>query len=76
MTKSGAGTLTLTGDSTYAGTTTINAGTLQLGSGGTTGSLTGNIIDNGVLAFNRSNALTYGGKISGPARSPRAGPAP
>jgi autotransporter-associated beta strand protein len=57
--------LTLTGTNTYTGGTTISAGTLQLGNGGTTGSITGNVIDNGVLAFNRSDSVTFDGVISG-----------
>ena len=43
--KVGAGTLILTGDNTYTGPTTISAGTLQIGSGGTTGSVAGDIVD-------------------------------
>src|SRR5215469_9016188 len=65
VTQSGAGTLTLTGDSTYTGGTTISAGTLQLGNAGTTGSVTGNIVNNAALTVNRSNAPTYAGVISG-----------
>jgi fibronectin-binding autotransporter adhesin len=61
----GAGTTTLTADNNYTGGTTISAGTLQLGIGGTTGSIVGNVLDNGVLAVNRSNALALGGVISG-----------
>ena len=52
---------TLTGDNTYTGGTTIAAGTLQLGNGGTTGSIAGNVVDNGALVFNRSDSLTFGG---------------
>ncbi len=60
-----AGTWALTNANTYTGGTTITAGTLQLGNGGTTGSILGNVVDNGVLAFNRSDAVTFGGVISG-----------
>ncbi len=65
LTKSGAGTLILTGENTYSGGTTISAGTLQIGNGGTTGSISGNMVDNGVFVFDRSDALTYAGNISG-----------
>ncbi len=65
LTKLGAGILTLTGNHTFTGDTTISAGTLSIGSGGTTGSIAGNIIDNSALRFNRSNNLTYAGVISG-----------
>jgi fibronectin-binding autotransporter adhesin len=63
--KTGAGTLTLTGANTYAGGTTISAGTLQIGNGGTTGSIVGNVTDNAALAFDRSDGVTFGGVISG-----------
>jgi len=64
--KSGMGRLTLTGTSTYTGGTTISAGTLQLGNGGTTGSIAGDVANNGTLAFDRSDSVTFGGVISGP----------
>src|SRR5262249_15477707 len=65
LTKAGTGTFTLTGDNTYTAGTTISAGTLQLGSGGTAGSVTGNIVNNAALTFHRSDTLTYAGVISG-----------
>jgi autotransporter-associated beta strand protein len=63
--KYGIGTLTIAGDATYTGGTIINAGTLQLGNGGTTGSILGNVLNNGVFAINRSDTFTFGGVISG-----------
>jgi fibronectin-binding autotransporter adhesin len=63
--KTNSGTLTLTGNNTFAGNTTISAGTLQLGNGGTTGAITGNVTNNGTLAFNRSDAIVFSGTISG-----------
>lgn len=63
--KLGAGTFVMTGTGTNTGTTIVSGGVLQLGNGGTTGSINGNIINNAELAFNRSDANTYGGGISG-----------
>jgi autotransporter family porin len=61
-----SGTEILTGANTYTGGTTIaNGATVQLGNGGTTGSITGNVVDNGTLAFNRSNAYAFNGNITG-----------
>ncbi|CAN7620933.1 autotransporter-associated beta strand repeat-containing protein [Bosea sp. LjRoot9] len=65
LTKQGAGTLILTGANSYDGGTTINAGILQLGDGGTTGSIIGDVTDNAVLAINRSDTLTLAGVVSG-----------
>ncbi|HEV7322669.1 MAG TPA: autotransporter-associated beta strand repeat-containing protein [Ensifer sp.] len=65
LTKAGAGTLTLTGSNTYSGGTTISGGVLQLGNGGVTGSILGDVVNEGVLTFSRSDAHTFAGAISG-----------
>ncbi|WP_212321299.1 autotransporter domain-containing protein [Achromobacter sp. Marseille-Q0513] len=61
----GTGTTVLTADHRYTGLTTIAAGTLQLGNGGTSGSIRGDVLNDGVLAFNRSDSLIYTGRITG-----------
>jgi fibronectin-binding autotransporter adhesin len=63
--KDGSGTLVLTGENSYTGLTTISAGILQIGDGGATGSIVGDVLNNSALAFNRSGSWTYGGAISG-----------
>ncbi len=66
--KRGGGTLTLTGANSYSGATTISQGVLQIGAGGTTGSLGGGsifIAAAGALAVNRSDSVTIAGAISG-----------
>jgi outer membrane autotransporter protein len=61
----GTGTTVLAGNNTYTGGTTITAGTLQLGNGGASGSVVGNIVNNGTLAFNRTGTTTFGNLVSG-----------
>ena len=64
--QAGSGTTILASDNTYTGTTTIAAGTLQVGDGGTLGTLgTGAVANDGLLRFNRTNTLTIANAISG-----------
>jgi autotransporter-associated beta strand protein len=65
LTYNGPGTLTLAANNTYTGVTTVSAGTLTIGNGGTTGSVTGDIVNNSAVSFRRSDATTYAGSISG-----------
>lgn len=66
LTTTTTDTVVLSGNNTYSGITTISSGTLQVGNGGTTGSL-GSIAvtNNATLVVNRSNAYTLGNVISG-----------
>ena len=73
LTKAGTGTLVTTGTNTYAGGTTIANGTLQLGSGGASGSLVGNVANNGSLVFNRSDNVAFPGIVSGSGSLTQAG---
>jgi autotransporter-associated beta strand protein len=67
-TKSGAGTQVFAGSNSHTGNTTLTEGTLQLGNGGTAGSLAtaSNVIFNGGrLAINRSDNVTFSNAMSG-----------
>jgi fibronectin-binding autotransporter adhesin len=69
ITKAGLGKLLLTGNSTYTGTTTISAGTLEIGNQGTLGGVAGNyagdIVNNATLQFATTANQTLSGNFSG-----------
>lgn len=65
LAKDNTGTLTLTGEHSYANGTTISDGTVQIGNGGTSGALESDVLNNGILAFNRADTYTFAGLISG-----------
>ncbi|MEO5711956.1 MAG: autotransporter-associated beta strand repeat-containing protein [Luteolibacter sp.] len=66
LTQAGSGTTVLTAANTFAGATTISAGTLKLGKGGTTGSLSisSPVTNNGTLVFNRTDGVNQGTDFS------------
>ena len=68
LSVSGGGTLVLSGSNTYSGGTTVNAGTLQIGSGGSgeyLASPTITMSNNATTTFNHADTLLYAGAISG-----------
>ena len=71
--KSGSGTLLLTGSNSHTGGTLLAGGTLQIGSGGTTGWISGPITNGGAVVFNRSDSLDFSGSFSGSGSVVQAG---
>ncbi len=67
LSKTGTGTQIFSANQSYTGGTTIAAtGKLQLGNGGTTGSVVGAIVDNGALIFSHgANAFDQTANITG-----------
>ncbi len=67
--KQGTGDLKLTANNSYTGATTVSGGTMQLGNGGTTGSIDSSasvsIASGATLKTNRSNAITLSQAITG-----------
>lgn len=69
LTQDGTGTTSLTGANTYTGPTKVNVGTLQIGAGGTVGSIaTSSAVTTATgatLAINRSDAVAFSNVIGG-----------
>jgi len=66
LTTSGNGILILSGSNSYTGGTFISGGILQVGAGGTSGTLgTGPVLDSTMLVFNRSDTVSVASEILG-----------
>ena len=73
LTKTGPGTLKLTGANSYTGATTVSEGTLELGGGTTSGSVQGDIVNNATLIFNGIAPQSCSGTITGAGTTKVAG---
>lgn len=73
VTQAGGGTTILTGENSYAGGTALQAGILRIGDGGASGSIAGDVTNNGSLVFDRSDAVAFAGVISGTGAVVQAG---
>ncbi|URQ76142.1 MAG: autotransporter domain-containing protein [Candidatus Ochrobactrum gambitense] len=74
--KMQSGKLTLTGENKYTGNSFVLEGGLELGNGGKTGSIIGDVDlmqKDAFLSFNRSNLLNFDGKITGDGRVQQVG---
>lgn len=67
------GNAIVTGDNVVPQINIVPGARLQLGNGGTSGMVTGAIVDNGTLAFDRSDAITVADTISGTGAVEQAG---
>jgi autotransporter-associated beta strand protein len=65
LTKTGVGTLALTGANAYSGTTTVSDGILRIGNNGATGAVPAGIVNNAAVVFWRSDAIAFSDAISG-----------
>jgi autotransporter-associated beta strand protein len=77
LTKNGPGLWFLTGTNTYAGGTTLLQGSLQIGTGGTSGAIGNGTISTGTgtsIDFNRSGTLLVPGAVNGAAPVTLDGP--
>ena len=76
LVKTGTGTAVLATDNDFSGGTTISAGTLRIGAGGTTGGIAGPIAVDAAatLEFNRAGRLSVSGAVSGSGALVNVGP--
>lgn len=71
--KAGLGRLTFGESPTFTGGVTISAGVLQLGAGGSTGAVSGNIVNNAALDVNLADGASLANLISGTGSLAHAG---